>query len=104
MGFVGLDLTVFYLFFLTATWVIGLFVFLAQLTDRVEPLGAMGRVVVLITTLLSIATLLIHAYRDKVVSPDEIPASVIVGVLFGSLLGLALCFIIRAFRKTPLNG
>jgi hypothetical protein len=99
----GMNPTIVYLFFVTAAWVPGLLLGLLQFSSSVEPLGAMGRVVVLMSTATSTAILLIHAYRNTVISGDEVPASIIVGVIFGSLLGLALCYVARTFRRVPKN-
>lgn len=104
VAFVGQSLFIVYIFFLVMAMVVGLLLFLLQLSDQVEALDAMGRVVVLITTALSVAALTIHVHSDKIVSADEVPASILLGIIFGSLLGLALCFVVRVFRKTPLGG
>ena len=103
IAFLGKDLGLVYVVLLVTIMVTGLLMLLLQLSvnaGEVEPLGAMGRVVVLITTAISVGALLIHT-----TNPQIMRASVIlVGLIFGSLLGLALCYVVRVFRKTSLNG
>ena len=101
--FLGKDLTPFYATILSIIMVTGLLMFLLQFAGNAgeaEPLGAMGRVVVLITAAISVGALWVHNNNAKTLLAEII----CFGVIFGSLLGLALCYIVRAFRKTPLRS